>query len=375
MLGATVPEDRVNPTICEGSFHAFYFYDIADGMHLESLSQMAGTRVEPAPGFKLPVPDYVRFVRPPVMMPTEPVQTPDGRTFRACLRYFEQGVVSLDLEFAFEAGWEQVIAWSSQWMNAPELEKIAEERVRSQVAKVEEALTGPYGEWLDESYCVIHLRSVRDGEGRVIGGAEMIERYGAELAQIVRGETTPLAAGEQRELMGSSMSYYPSDLLLVAWMGAVVYDTPEGAVPVLQLLEYANVQLLEYRHYDNILTRVLEEGYDSLENRRGFFARWRLAREAERIDTLRLEIRELSERTQNAIKFLSDMYYARAFQLAAVKVGGADYRGLVETKLNTAGEIYQSMVNEFRELRSFLLEVIVIVILLVELIPLVRGKH
>ena len=370
-----MPDDRVSPTICEGSFHAFYFYDIADGIHLESLSELAGSRAERAPGFKLPVPDYVRFVRPPVMTPAEPVQMPDGRIFRACLRYFEQGVVSLDLEFAFEARWEQVIAWSSQWMNAPALEKIAEERVRSQVVKVERALKGPYAEWLDETYSVIHLRTVRTTEGRVIGGAEMIERYGSELAQIVRGETTPLAAGEQRELMGSSMSYYPSDLLLVAWMGAVVYDTPEGAVPVLQLLEYANVQLLEYRHYDNILTGVLEQGYDSLENRRGFFARWRLAREAERLDKLRLEIRELSERTQNAIKFLSDMFYARAFQLATVKVGGADYRGLVETKLHTAGEIYQSMVNEFRELRSFLLEVIVIVILLVELIPLVRGKH
>ncbi|HEV8146424.1 MAG TPA: hypothetical protein VGP79_08590 [Bryobacteraceae bacterium] len=310
-----------------------------------------------------------------MMTPTEPVQTPDGRTFRACLRYFEQGVVSLDLEFPFEAGWDQVIAWSSQWMNAPELEKIAAQRVRSHVARAEGALKGPYAEWLDETYSVIHLRSVRTAEGRMLGGAEMIERYGSELAQIVRGETTPLAAGEQRELMGSSMSYYPSDLLLAAWMGAVVYDTPEGAVPVLQLLEYANVQLIEYRHYDNILTRVLEEGYDSLENRRGFFARWRLAREAERLDTLRLEVRELSERTQNAIKFLSDMYYARAFQLATVKIGAADYRGLVESKLHTAGEIYQSMVNEFRELRSFLLEVIVIVILLVELVPLVTGKH
>ena len=53
MLGATVPEDRANPTICEGSFHAFYFYDIADGIHLESLSELAGSKASRTPDFKL----------------------------------------------------------------------------------------------------------------------------------------------------------------------------------------------------------------------------------------------------------------------------------------------------------------------------------
>jgi len=370
-----MPEDRASPTICEGSFHAFFFYDIADEIHLESLSETAGGKAARTPEFKLPVPTYVRFVRPPVLTPSEPIQTPEGRQFSACLRYFENGVVSLDLEFAFEAGWDELIAWSSQWMAAPELEQMAADRVRSHVARIAEALENHYPEWLDESYCVIHLRCVRAADGRSLSGAELTERFGSELTQIVRGETTPLAAAEQRELLSSSMSYYPTDLLLVGWMAAVVYDTPDGAVPVVQLLEYANVQLIEYRHYDDMLTGVLEEAYDSLEHRRGIFSGWGLAREAERLDALRLDVRELAERTQNAIKFLSDMYYARAFQLATVKVGAADYRALVESKLATAGELYQSMVNEFRELRSFLLEVVVIVILIVELIPLIRGTH
>ena len=82
---------------------------------------------------------------------------------------------------------------------------------------------------------------------------------------------------------------------------------------------------------------------------RVFFSSWRLAREAEQLNRLRLEVTELTERADNAIKFLSDMYYARAYRLAANKVGAGDYRSLVDQKLRTAGELYEFMVNEFRD--------------------------
>jgi len=35
----------------------------------------------------------------------------------------------------------------------------------------------------------------------------------------------------------------------------------------MQLLEYANSQLLEFRHYDDLLTHELEGVYDSLEKK------------------------------------------------------------------------------------------------------------
>jgi hypothetical protein len=317
----------------------------------------------------------VRFARPPLVVPAEPVQVGGGRQFNACLKYFDHGVIGLDLEFAFDGPWAELINWSNHFMNAPDLEQLALERVRSQVQIARPALVAAYADWLDEAYYVVHLRAVRTLEGRILSGTELIESHGPAIAQIVRGETAPLAAGEQREVLASSMSYFPTDLLVIGWMAALVYDTPEGAVPILQLLEYANVQLLEYRRYDDTLTRVLERAYDSLEHGRGLFSGWRLAKEAQHLDTLRLDIRELAERTQNAIKFLSDMYYARAFQLASIKVGAVDYRNLVESKLQIAGELYQSMVNEFREFRSFLLEAAVVVILIIDLILLIRGQH
>ena len=149
--------------------------------------------------------------------------------------------------------------------------------------------------------------------------AAMLSTRGGQVAQIVRGDSMPLSDAECREVLQSSLSYYPTDLLVAGWVAALVYDTPTGAEPTIQLLEYANTQLLEFRHYDEVLTPVSKKVYNTLEHR-GALRRWKMAGEAEGLNTLRLDIMELTERTDNAIKFLSDMFYARAFVLEAMVV-------------------------------------------------------
>jgi hypothetical protein len=228
---------------------------------------------------------------------------------------------------------------------------------------------------LSEDYYIIHLREALDEDGHALTAPVMLARRGEQIAQIVRGESQPLAESERREVLQSSLSYYPTDLLVTGWVAALVYDTMEGAEPTIQLLEYANTQLLEFRHYDDVLTRVLENVYKTLEHRGGLFRRWRMAGEAERLNTLRLDVRELTERTDNAIKFLSDMFYARAYKIAAARVGVTDYRNLVEEKLRTAGELYEFMTNEFHQARAFVLEAMVVAILVIELFSLFRGGH
>ena len=64
---------------------------------------------------------------------------------------------------------------------------------------------------------------------------------------------------------------------------------------------------------------------------------------------------ELTERADNAIKFLSDMFSARLYKLAASKVGVPDYKDLVKQKLQTAEDLYRFMVDQFNQSRAFVL--------------------
>jgi hypothetical protein len=132
-------------------------------------------------------------------------------------------------------------------------------------------------------------------------------------------------------------------------------------------------ELLEFRHYDGLLTGVLDSVYDSLGRKPRRFARWRLARSANSLHAVLLDAAELTEHADNAIKFLSDMYAARLYKLAAAKVGVPDYKDLVTQKLRTAKELYDCRFEQFNQSRAFFLEVIVVLILLIELFYLFRG--
>jgi hypothetical protein len=355
-----------------GSFWVFVLFDVCEEIDLDDLRKILGTgppRREPA--FKHPAPDYVRFERAPVIQNCDPLTLSNGEQFQCRIKYFDYGVISVELQTDFSSGWDELVRVASRWIAAPEIESLAESLIRTQGARVVAALDQPYdGEWFSEDYYIIQLLEA-DG----LSSEDLLQSHGGQIAQIVRGDSQPLSTSERREALQSSMSYYPNDLLVVGWVAALVYDTPEGAAPAIQLLEYANTQLLEFRHYDEILTRVLSHVYKSLERRGGFFRRWGLAREAERLNTILLDVRELTERTDNSIKFLSDMFYARTYRVTAEKVGVTDYRNLVEEKLKTAGELYQFMVDEFHQARAFVLEVMVVAILVIELVHLFSGSR
>ena len=190
----------------------------------------------------------------------------------------------------------------------------------------------------------------------------------------MRGESALLSEGERNEILQSRISYYPNDLAVIGWNAAFLYDTQAGAETAIQLLEYANSQLLEFRYYDELLTRELDGVYDFLEEGTGLWARWRTARAASKLHTVLLDVNELTEHADNAIKFLSDMFSARLYKLAASKVGVPDYKTLVKEKLQTAEDLYSFMVEQFHQSRAFVLELMVVIILIIDLIFLFKGK-
>jgi hypothetical protein len=357
-----------------GSFTILFLFDVAEEIRLEELRSIV--KAPPSgrePPFRHPAPGYVQFAKPPVVEAVQGLVIAGGDRITGRVAYYDYGIVSLRLELPFEGDLSDVVALSAKWMNAPDLERSASEAIRGHIERAAPALVNAYSDRLIEDYFIIHLRSIATADGKPVLAADLIDRWGEQIAQIVRGEQANFSAQERGDIFRSQMSYYDSDLLVVGWTAALIYDTPEGAAPTIQLLEYANTQLLEFRHYDAVLTRLLSGVYRSLDEGTGFLARWRLAQEAERLNTIRLDVRELTERVDNSIKFLSDMFAARLYRMAAARIGVPDYRTLVDEKLQSAGDLYGFMTDRFYQGRAFGLELMVVVILVIELVMLFGG--
>jgi hypothetical protein len=357
-------------TALQGAVLVLIQFDVSEEIRLDELRKIFGARIAEA-SFKHPAPGYVQYQRPPVVEPVEPLVLDSGERLDAQIRYYDYGVLSVVFELPFSGDWDTLVRLSSRWVWDTDFTSLAQKIVKKKLDRARPALIKPYDNWLHEDYFIFHLREMASKPT----ANELLSLHADQIAQVVRGETGRLSEGERQEVLQGKISYYPHDLTVIGWNAAFLYDSNAGAETAIHLLEYANSQLLEFRHYDELLTRELEGVYDFLETGgTGLWSRWRTARAATKLHTVLLDVSELTEHADNAIKFLSDMFSARLYKLAASKVGVPDYKDLVQEKLHTAEELYRFMVDQFNQSRAFVLELMVVVILIIELVMLFRGK-
>lgn len=357
-----------------GSVLVLIQLDVCEEIQLGPLRELIGARTVAKPSLKQSAPSYVRYERPPVAEPLEPLLLETGERLETEVKYYDYGVLSVVFQLPFSGSWDTLVGLASRWVSDVDFLAHAIAIARDRLKRAERAaktiFVKPYESWLSEDYFIFHVSAI---EG-IATSAELLERHGPVVAQIVRGENVRLADSEMNEVLQSRLSFYANDLAVIGWNAAFLYDTPSGAQMGVQLLEYANSQLLEFRHYDELLTRELDTVYDALEQGGGPLRRWRMASSANALYSKLLDVMELTEHADNAIKFLSDMFAARFYRLAATKIGVPDYKNLVTQKLRTADDLYRFMVDQFNQSRAFLLESTVVIILIIELFFLFRGK-
>ncbi|HEV2523355.1 MAG TPA: hypothetical protein VGT24_13325 [Candidatus Acidoferrales bacterium] len=359
-----------------GVFRLLFLYDVAESVDLGKLRALLGERGGSAEQvFPRRTPGYVRFEQAPIVEPAEFVTIWPGVSAACPVKYYAFGAIVIQVELPFECDWSSLVQQASRWMEAQDIEPRVRELARQRLDQIRSVVIRPTEDWLHESYLVVEIHEIQGVGGKQPTADELVSSHGEELVQLIRGESSSLAHRSLEEALQSSLSYYPSDLVVVGSHGAVVYDRAEDAAAATQVLEYAKMQLLEFRYYDRFMTSVLSDFYTALERKRNvLLSRWSLPREAQRFNTIRLDVMELTERIDNAIKFVSDIYYARVYRLAANRMGVQDYRNLVEQKLHTFGELYDFMVDQYNETRSFVLEVLVAILAVLDVIFLIRGK-
>jgi hypothetical protein len=91
-----------------------------------------------------------------------------------------------------------------------------------------------------------------------VTGTDLLTTHGGAIAQLLRGEQELLSDQEREEVLRHRISYLATDLVVPTWSAAFVFDTDAGAEGILEILELANPQLLEFRYYDRLLDEELE---------------------------------------------------------------------------------------------------------------------
>jgi len=202
--------------VTRGYFRILNFFDIAEAIDLEKLRALLGSKAAPrSPGFVHLTPEYAQAQNAPLEEPLEPVTLSSGEKLGGKIKYYWFGVASVELTTPFQCDLNALCGDSYRWMNAPEVEKAAEDTLRARLQRFQPALIKPSSKWLDEDYLVIDIQSASHEDGRPPTAKELLTQYGDQITELVRGELTPLSAAERDEILRDALSYYPTDLIVV----------------------------------------------------------------------------------------------------------------------------------------------------------------
>lgn len=350
---------------------AFYLFDVAESVDLPRLTALMGGASEPARFAPKPaVPQYVGYAQAPLQLVPDTLGVTGFDGWQLRIKAYDYGVISLALTRRIEEGWEGLVAFGARLSNDPELEQRADRCCRAIVERIRPALIDPRERFLSEDYFVF----AAPAEPAVTADA-VIHASGDRIAQLLRGEMEPLSPQERDEVLRQRLSYLASDLVIPTWNAAFVYDTEAGTQAALEIFEYANSQLLQFRYYDDLLDGRLRGIYKELESSRDYkswFPR-RYTRPARELHALFIDVNELTDRTENALKLVGDIYSARLLALAHTRLGVTAWRDSVREKLKTLDEIYRFAVDQTAMDRGEVLELAIVLILIFELVLFFMG--
>ena len=187
-------------------------------------------------------------------------------------------------------------------------------------------------------------------------------------AVLLIGERTEISAQMREEITRNTLSYTPYDQAILSWDSAFLCN-PDYPLDLIDLIEFANVQVLELRYYDREITRQMEKMYDDIEqaDRLWRFEKMRQYHEimAKQME-MYAEISEITERVNNLIKVTEDIYYARVYATALRVLRSNLWSESVSRKIEVVQENYSMLSDEVRIQHSYFLEWIIIILIALE---------
>jgi hypothetical protein len=357
------------PSALSGTATAFFLFDVADAIDLAQVRSRTEAIAPARFTQKVTAPSNIQYQQPPVVIDGATLES--SHDFRCRIKAFDYGVVSVALTRSVPDNWPALIAEGRTWHENAEMAATAERMCRSFVERVGSAAPRPRSTYLSEDYVVFVLTGIANDPT----AEDLLAQHGQDIAQLLRAEQARLSAQEREEVLRHRISYLANDLLIPAWSAAFIYDTESGAQGSLELLEYANSQLLQFRYYDQLLDTELGRIYTQVQAR-GWGRPWmgrRYTQAAHNVHSLFIDVNELTDKAENALKIAGDVYFARVFALATARLGLDQWKANVREKLQTLDDIYRFAVEQTAMARGEFLEFTIVAILVLELVLFFLG--
>lgn len=364
----------IEPVIEQGICHVLFAFDVGFAIDInEAERRVTETKQRESMRHRRRAPDYFAHATPPlrVTLTAPPVEVGSHQTEPGMdIVLYDFGAVSVTFRIVLSGPLSRLQGLAQTLYDHAPLRDAAFEAVTRLTQTLGTAVSKPRVSSRVEDYVVYQVSRLFP----TTTPADLMAHCGTIIAQTMRAEAEALSDLETRDALSSWLQYGRDDLTLVDWNAALVMD--KDADPILGVLEYANVEMLEMRELDDKLDESLGQSHDVFARRDWFGAASLRTRAAElrRVAELQLDGALLFEGVNNALKLLGDQYLARVYRLAARRLHLDEWDASILRKLNTLESLYQKLANEQSGRRMEVLEWIIIILIAVSIVlPFLPG--
>lgn len=363
-----------------GRLQVYVAFDWGDEIDLERARQLAaGVVLDMARRPRTP--HSIAYRPPPLRFPLAPPPDPPpglgGLSARSAeATVFDFAGVSVALELPFRLPRSELRQLAAR-LNEPDTTRAIMRTARAILEPLHRKLLPAVARpaWADnlwEEYFVFQLPP-----GPAVAPDTLLTGHAGWLAGLLRLEDQPLSKQEVEEALRLTIRYGSEDIFIPDWGAAVLVDREGECEETLQAIEFANLQLLEYRHIDRRLDGVLARADDLLRRvARSWLPAWRSHhRPLRTVGELKVEASGLFERTGNVLKLVGDQYLARVYRLVATRFHLPEWERGIQRKLEVLEGVYQVISDQSGHLRSEFLEVLIVLLIVVEILLTLFKPH
>jgi hypothetical protein len=358
------------PDALSGVLHAFIAFDWGEEVDLVRAQAIVSAEPRIAPR-RCDTPSSIAYRPPPLRFTLQPtsVELPMLGRQEAVAEaiVFDFAAASVALHIPFTLSPSRLSQLAAGLSNPESFQQAATEVLRPLYEQLSPAIER--GSWgaVTEEYFVFQFSPDE------LPADVVLAQSPGWLAGMVRLEVEPLFADEVAEALRRQIRYGRDDLLVADWAAAVLID--RECDETLQTIEFANLQLLEFREIDDRLDDRLAATYGVVHSlARRWLPFWRpYTAQLRTLGDLKVEANAVFERTQNALKLVGDQYRARVYRLLASRFHLDDWERSIQRSLDVIETAYRVLADQAAAWRSELLEVLIVLLILVEIILTLAG--
>ena len=354
--------------IKEGNILIYYTFDVASEIQVEKLEKVMGKKpVESQIECTKVTPKYIKYNPAPYMLKFGKKQLElDGKKleFDVAAKLFEFGVVSIRFTIPYSGNLEDLEEISKDFSDNSALEKEATKYVDRIKKEISDLVVKPTDSHFIEDYMIFQVKDF----DKPISAKDLLKDK-TTLARILRSEgRVDLSPEEIERTLNSNLSYFQDDLVIVDWNAAFVYD-PKASWDTLDVLEYANIELLELRAYDTILDKEIDVAYDaSIAKRMPLLILSPYSSSIHRLEETKLDVMQLTEKVENALKLVGDQYLANVYNAAKDAFFLDEWKSSVRKKLDIVDNFYSTLYHKVQTERGMVLETLIVLLIVFEII-------